>query len=386
MIRINFRAAILYLISLSLLYLAAMSFAGAVAVIYYALLFFLLISLGLFIFNSLSLRFIEIFSNEHPLRGETITYKLALSNEYFLPIVEFCIKFRETAGAGENFEKKINCFIGGKKYFEKEYSVISEHRGVYELGIERAEIMDMAGILAYSPKIFFRTFYVRPRIFRPDNTDFAESLKDSSGGNFHGGAEIDDQFSSIEEYREGMETKRIFWKKYFSTGNMYVKLFHGSSRKSIDVYADMRRSDAHGFRTNEDLILESLLSVSAHLLKSGTKFSVYAEGEKVLGENCGMKQFDKFYESTVFISFNGQMSPYANILSEGGMGIAKDAIIISSCNDYLCADIPYPEKILILFVSENPSPEEERYLSVLESRGIRVKLISSFEDISKVFQ
>ncbi len=386
MIRVNFRAGILYLISLSLLYLAAMSFAGAVAVIYYALLLFLLISLALFVFNSLSLRFIEIFSNEHPLRGETITYKLALSNESFLPIVEFCIKFRETAGAGENFEKKINCFIGGKKYFEKEYSVISEHRGVYELGIERAEIMDMAGILAYSPKIFFRTFYVRPRIFRPENTDFAESLKDSSGGNFHGGTEIDDQFSAIEEYREGMETKRIFWKKYFSTGNMYVKLFHGSSRKSIEVYADMRKPEAHEFRANEDLILESVLSVSAHLLKSGTKFSVYAEGEKVLGENCGMRQFDKFYESTVFISFNGQMSPYANILCEGGMGIAKDAIIISSCNDYLCADIPYPEKILILFVSENPSTEEERYLSVLESRGIRVKLISSFEDISKVFQ
>jgi len=385
-IRVNFRAGILYLISLSLLYLAAMSFAGAVAVIYYALLLFLLISLALFVFNSLSLRFIEIFSNEHPLRGETITYKLALSNESLLPIVEFCIKFRETAGAGENFEKKINCFIGGKKYFEKEYSVISEHRGVYELGIERAEIRDMAGILTYSPKIFFRTFYVRPRIFRPENTDFAESLKDSSGGNFHGGSEIDDQFSSIEEYREGMETKRIFWKKYFSTGNMYVKLFHGSSRKSIEVYADMRKSDAHGFRTNEDLILESVLSVSAHLLKSGTKFSVYAEGEKVLGENCGMRQFDKFYESTVFISFNGQMSPYANILSESGLGIAKDAIVISSCNDYLCADIPYPEKILILFVSENPSPEEERYLSVLESKGIRVKLISSFEDISKVFQ
>ena len=376
----------MYLISLSLLYLAAMSFAGAVAVIYYALLLFLLISLAVFISNSLSLRFIEIFSNEHPLRGESINYKLSLSNESFLPIAEFRIVFRETVGIGENFEKKINCFIGGKKYFEKKYSVISEHRGVYELGIERAEIMDMAGILTYSPKIFFRTFYVRPRVFRPDNTDFAESLKDSSGGNFHGGAEIDDQFSSIEEYREGMDAKRIFWKKYFSTGNMYVKLFHGSSRKSIDVYADMRRSDAHGFRTNEDLILESLLSVSAHLLKSGTKFSVYADGEKVLGENCGMKLFDKFYESTVFISFNGQMSPYAGILSESRTGIAKDAIVISSSSDYLCADVPYPEKILILYVSANPLPEDERYLSVLESRGIRVKLISSFEDISKVFQ
>ncbi|MBP9022415.1 MAG: DUF58 domain-containing protein [Spirochaetes bacterium] len=386
MIRINFRAAILYLISLSLLYLAAMSFAGAVAVVYYALLLFLLISLVTFISNSLSLRFIEIFSNEHPLRGETINYKLSLSNEFFLPIAEFCIVFRETVGTGENFEKKINCFIGGKKYFEKKYSVISEHRGVYELGIERAEVRDIAGILAYSPKIFFRTFYVRPRIFNPEKTDFAENLKDSNGGSFHGGMEIDDQFSSIDEYREGMDAKRIFWKKYFSTGNMYVKLFQGSSRKSIEVHADMRKSDVNHTRTNEDLILESLLSVSAHLMKCGTSFSVFAEGEKIFGDNSGLRQFDKFYESTVFIPFDGQISPYARILSDSGAGIIKDTIVISSGNDYLCADIPSPEKILILYVSSHPSPEDERYFSVLESKGIRVKLISAFEDISKVFQ
>jgi uncharacterized protein (DUF58 family) len=329
-IKINFKAFFLYLFGVVIMFLAGMSMGGFLEYLYYIMLIYPLLSVAHLIYSINHLKYYEKFSIEYPKKGDSIDYELTLANEALFPSANIFVRFkfmiRNILKEGNEIYLSIN-----KKSVTKNYIINCPYRGIYTVGIESLELSDFLCWIKYKPEVFYRTFYVYPRIIEIKN--FMRNIfKDRDTNITNRGGVVDYTIiNSLIDYRSGESVKHVAWKKFIQTGIPYLKKYDSSTTSGISIYLDTRSDDMQEeyLLEREDCSVEILVSLVKYFLSQSIQVEVCAPGintYKFKAEDITC--FDDFYKSTFKIQFDSIQSPvklFRNDLRD--FGLSKQTVI-----------------------------------------------------------
>ena len=256
------------------------------------------------------------------------------------------------------------------------------------MGLESAMICDSIGVLQFNPFVFYRTFYVLPKLIILPSLFMDESVHDANAGNVTGFSDLTDQFLDLIEYRNGMNIRRIHWKKFFAIGTPYIKRYQTMARKSVHIYFDMRPPQTDEPRETEDVTLEIALAIANYYLRKDTPITIHGGG-RVLTESSFLdSSFDSFYNSTVTMKFDSSFSPLREIRSNGSFSDdGAGAIVILHHPDYKILDLYSKTKPVLIInrcrASISQNAEYEIYIKSLQNAGIVFRSINSSDEISR---
>ncbi len=314
-LRVNASALGVWAFGLVILYMAGIALAGA---LFFAFLFYLFVPLLSFIVlchTFITFHYHESFSTEHPVKNQPVTYTLLLANDTVLAPAAVVITFRSPGAAARIDLPPLDMVLKRRQSVKKTFTLTFPFRGIYEVGMERIVLSDYLHWLSYSPPVWWRTFYVYPRVIEL-STVFAglRNMIESSGA---GRGIIQDYslFRELSEYREARAVKHVAWKKYAATGNLFLREYETSSWPGIEIYLDLRREGEpdHGVLEREDCSVEILTALVNYFLKRSVRVNVHAATGHDRYEFSGREpdEFDRFFRSTITLTFAAAPSPAA---------------------------------------------------------------------------
>lgn len=312
-IRINVAALGVYAFGFLLVYLAGMSLSG---VLQFALLVYLIfpaLSFVLLVIVFARFRYYENFSNEHPAKGEEVVYSLSLANESLFSDARVCVRFKLMSPDTSLTLAPLNASVRRRKTRKEIHRIKFSYRGIYKVGIDFIEIFDSLGWLRYRPPVWFRTFYVYPRVIELRSVFPAlQNVIETSGS---GQGIISDYtlYKELREYRDGSPVKHMAWKKFATTGTPFLRDYEKTSWPGVEIYLDLRREREADplLLEREDCSVEILVALVNFFLKSFVPVTVHAYNGRDRFDFSGNDPalFGRFYKSTITITFGGDLSP-----------------------------------------------------------------------------
>jgi hypothetical protein len=307
--RIGYIGFMSYLLVTVLFYLSGMTFGGALEFLFYFMFLFITASGVVFIVHISTFRVIELFSTDHPVKGEDISYTFSVANESIFPLSRLFLMYKKSSLLqGDSFDDE-TVFLERGGSLKKSRVLRCPCRGIYEVGLDGVEISDITGIFTYSPLLFSRTFYVYPRLIVPERLFFEDRITVSQAGVRSGLSDITEDFKYVDEYRSGDNVKDLCWKRFFVTGKPFVKRYENSSKTVINVYLDLRKIDVINPVAAEDVSIELFLSISKYFLSKNIQLRGRGGGELLLEGSAEGYAFKRFYDSTIYLKFNSPLSP-----------------------------------------------------------------------------
>ena len=308
---INFQAVLVYSFGFALTYLAGFSLAGNLQFIFFLYLLYPVVSFVLLVSLFFNFRYYENFSTEHPAKGDEVSYILNLANEALYPAF-VKVKFKLISPDTSFQIAPLALFLKPKASLSHTYRLRFPYRGIYKVGLEEIELTDYLGWLRYRPPVWFRTFYVYPRLIELQGfVPAQQNICESSG--VHEGILYDySLYQELREYRPGANCKHLAWKKFGATGMPYIKEYEKNSWPGVTIYLDLRReSEANpGLLEREDCSVEILVALVKYFLDRRTPVRVVAYNER--DRFCFAAQdpqlFKGFYTSTINLNFSGSVS------------------------------------------------------------------------------
>ena len=246
-IKIKLRFFGYYLFITLILFLARSYIGGLFVLLFYLFVFAPVISILHLLIVLSFVRYYQFFENEHPLKGEDVRYRLILADESIFPIPRMSLHFKRIHPYLETVTEDITLFLSGGKRIEREYTIRCPYRGIYTIGLQRIAYEDFLGILEISRKIWYRTFYVYPRILQlksiPHTFRYSIAERQSIASDI-----IEDTtlFSELRDYRQNESLRHVYWKKFASTGRPYIKEYSISTEPSVSIFLDMRKGRLSG--------------------------------------------------------------------------------------------------------------------------------------------
>ncbi len=331
-IKINPRAVGIYLLGLFIIYLTGMSMSGVLLFIFYIYLLFPAISLGLLLVCYFRFRYFEHFSTEHPVKGQEVLYKLSLANEAKLMGPFVSVKFKFISPDLSVHLNDIHTSLKGGEIYSQEYTIKYPYRGVYKVGIDYIRLRDLLNWIFLFPEVWFRTFYVYPRIIEL-KTVFADlqNVIEASG---YGQGILRDHtlFKDLKEYRPGSALKHVAWKKFAATGEPFLKDYEKTSWPGVEIYLDLRREKEadHTILEREDCSVEILVALVKYFLDNSIPANVHAFNGRERYDYYGFNSsyFADFYKSSINITFAGSYSPAKVFTSDMQDQLIKAGTII----------------------------------------------------------
>jgi uncharacterized protein (DUF58 family) len=313
LVRINLRACGLYLFGFVIVYLAGMSMAGVLQYLFLVYLLFPALSFLLLFMTFLKFRYYEHFSTEHPYKGEEVKYDLSLANELPFGSAFVDVSYKIMSPDASLHLNRLTTSLSRGKTQKHSYSIRFPYRGIYEVGIESIELFDVFRWLIFSPQVWFRTFYVYPRIIRLTSVfSNLQNIIETSGT---GLGIIHDHtlFRDLAEYRNGGPVKHIAWKKFASLGTPFLKEYEKTSWPGVEIYLDLRRGREpdHEVLEREDCSVEILTALVNYFLSNSVPTSVHAYNGRDRYDFHGDSgtQFAEFYKSTITLTFANLFPP-----------------------------------------------------------------------------
>ncbi len=280
-VRINPYAVLLYVFLAAIFYVAGMSFGGVLYFLFFALTLFPLFSLVHVVYSSLTFRFYQEFGNDHPVKGDTVVYKLCIENESRLP--NPCVRavFKRLGAAGAGLEP-LALYLKRKESFVTEYRISCPYRGVYTVGLDSLTVGDMLGWVSFNPEVWFKTFYVYPRVIRLSSLFLDRHSHTLSGGTSGGTLADNLLFKGLGPYRAGMPVSGIYWKKFISNGEPVLREYESTSWPGLEIYLDMSRDEdaTPAVLEREDCSIEIAISIAKYFLDRSIPMSLHALGEE----------------------------------------------------------------------------------------------------------
>ena len=385
-----------YLFALFIVYLAGSYVAPFFLYIFFLLLFLPMLSLSYLLLTFLRLKYYQDFSTEHPTKGESVVYRLILSNETFLPLHQLSVAFKTIHPFMEAALPRFATYIRAADRLEKLYTINCPYRGIYTVGLESLAAEDPLHFVVLRRQVWYRTFYVYPRVLplRRFSTGLERSRRLSQGTST--GAVPDFAlFSRLRTYRYGESLHHLAWKKFASTGTPYVKIYDTSAEPGVSIYFDLRSPEASGLKAleTEDVSVDILVALVKYYLDHGVPLEVRAPGRTVYSfRAAGPTGFQRFYLSTMELLFQPTISPAAlsQLDKQAGGHQSTSSIILShlldpdilfTVEESLATETPMA---LILNLS-GYAPAQRRavlpYLYSLSERGANIRFIDGPEDI-----
>ena len=328
-VSISWRALFPYLFILFLIYLAGIFVAPFFTFLYYFILGIPLLSLVQLAVALGRLRYYQHFDSEHPTKGESIGYRLALSNESLLATGPVRVEFMTVHPELQENLRDLTLSFPGNAHIERRYTIRCPYRGIYTVGLNALVVSDLLGWLRVRRMAYHRTFYVFPRVIEL-LPPFVGSAIGGLSAVITVGAESDTTlFEGLTGYRQGLPIKHMAWKKFQQTGEPVLRLFGRSSQPGITIYLDLRRSAVVSpeLLATEDCSIEIAVALVKYFLDCRIPVTVKAMGHELyLFHGSDPERFAEFHRHTINLLFGLVQSPAELFLSDrkssGGGGAA----------------------------------------------------------------
>jgi uncharacterized protein (DUF58 family) len=397
---VTFRAGRIgvYLFALVVAYLAGSYVAPLFLFLFFFLLFLPPLSLSYLLLTFLRLKYYQDFSTEHPAKGESVEYRLILSNETFLPLHHLSAAFKTIHPFMEAALPGFTTYFRAADRQERVYTINCPFRGVYTVGLESLAAADPLHFVVLHRKVWYRTFYVYPRVLplRRFSTGIERSQRLSQGTST--GAVPDFAlFSRLREYRHGEPLHHLAWKKFASTGTPYIKVYDTSAEPGVTIYFDLRHPGVCGLKAleTEDVSVDILVALVKYYLDHEVPLTVRAPGRTVYSfQGADPSGFRRFYLSTMELLFQPTISPaalYQLDRQSGGYQSSSSLIIshlfdpevFSEVEESLSAETP-----VALVLNRSGYTKDERrsvlpYLYSLSERGANIRFVDGPEDMAE---
>lgn len=386
----------MYLLALFVAYLAGSYVAPFFLYLFFILLILPLLSLSYLLLTFLRLKYYQDFSTEHPMKGESVVYRLILSNETFLPLHHLAVGFKTIHPFMEAILPRFTTYIRAGDRLEKVYEINCPFRGIYTVGLESLSAEDPLHLVVLHRRVWFRTFYVYPRVLplRRFSTGLERSERLTQGAST--GAVPDFAlFSQLRSYHYGESLHHLAWKKFASTGTPYIKVYDTSAEPGVTIYFDLRPTEASGMKAleTEDVSVDVLVALVRYYLDQGVPVAVRAPGRTVYSfRGDTASAFQRFYLSTMELLFQPTISPAAfyQLDNRAGGYESTSAIIISHLFDpeifSTVEESLVAETSVALILNRSGYARAQRkavvpYLYSLSERGANIRFVDGPEDI-----
>jgi hypothetical protein len=338
----------------------------------------------------MALKYHQDFSTEHPVKGESVSYRLALANEAWLPLHCLQARFKAVHPFLEEVLPDFSMHLPAGGRLEREYRIHCPFRGIYTVGLESLEAEDSLGLLRLRRRVWHRTFYVYPRVLMLRAFSAGpERSEQLAQGSSVGAVPDFALFAQLRRYRRGEPLRHVAWKKFAATGTPFLKEFDTSAQPGVSIYFDLRETGLSGRQAlqAEDVSMEILVALVRYYLDRGIPLSVRAPGRSLFGFQGSLpSQFQDFYASTMKLIFQPAISPAAlyRYDMQGGEAEGSSAILVTHRYDpevfallesSLAVGTP-----LALILNQSGHEEAERrralpYLQALRERGAAIRLV-----------
>lgn len=387
-----------YSLALILVYLAGSYVAPFFLFLFILLLFLPILSLAYLLLTFFRLKYYQEFSTEHPVKGESVGYRLILANETLLPLHHLTVVFKTIHPFMEEVLPPFTTYIRSRSRLELPYQIRCPFRGIYTVGLEYLAGEDPLHFFVFRRRVWFRTFYVYPRILAlrafSTGTERSERL---AQGSSTGSVPDFSLFNQLRSYRYGESLRHVAWKKFASTGTPFLKSYDTSAEPGLTIYLDLRQGKHTGMKAleTEDVSLDTLVALVKYYLDHEVPVTVRAPGRTVYTfRGSGPSVFGPFYLSTMELIFQPTISPAALYrLDRQTHGYeSTSAIIISHLFDpqvfsTVEESLNGDASVALILNRSGYSPEERRtvvpYLYSLSERGAGIRFVDGPEGIEE---
>jgi len=387
-----------YLLAVFITFLAGSYVAPFFLFLFVLLLLIPVISLLYMLIPFLSLKYYQDFSSEHPVKGESVRYRLSLANETPLPLHHLETCFKTVHPFMEEVLRGFTTYIRAGSRSDKEYEIRCPFRGIYTVGLEALAAEDPLHFFVLRRRVWYRTFYVYPRVLalRIFATGSEKSERPVQGSSTGSVADYT-LFSALSSYRSGEPLRHVAWKKFAATGTPFIKKYETSAEPGVTIYFDLRPTPLTGLRAleTEDVSVDVLVALVKYYLDLNVPITVRAPGRSLYTfRGNSASSFQRFYASTTELIFQPTISPAElyRMDKQGGAYEARSAIIVSHLFDpeifslvdeSLSWDTP-----VALVVNRNCYDEAERaqvlpYLYNLGERGANIHFVDGPQSIAQ---
>ncbi|MFW6362583.1 MAG: DUF58 domain-containing protein [Spirochaeta sp.] len=312
-LKIHIGPLLLWSFSIALLHLGGIYLGGMFAFLRFIVLLFPLFSIVYMAVVYSGLRLNQQFSTEHPQKFETVEYQFILGNESRLPSYPLQLSFAVGGHTLEHLHSR--CSIEAHSQFTFMHTVTCPYRGVYTVGSSEIRLVDILGILSLYLPVWYRTFYVYPRIL-PLTAALLQVSSAARAAHIPEGAVADlTLVRSITEFRTGAEMRHIAWKKFAQHGIPMIREYDSSSSQGLNIVIDTRGSRKPGSADQytadteiEDVSLESALSLAGRCVELGIPTMLHADGMPSVGI-YSQRDLDTVRERSIGLFFHSVRSP-----------------------------------------------------------------------------
>jgi uncharacterized protein (DUF58 family) len=327
---VRLSAVTVYLFLTTLAYLAGIYVARIFYFLYLLLLFVPLFSLLQTVITLIRLRYLQDFETEHPVKGQSIDYRLSIANESFLSTCIVKIRFKATHPDLQRTLEDLSTVFAPRATVEMRYRISCPYRGIYTVGLESFVARDLLGWLEVGLPVYHRTFYVYPRIVDLES-HFAGNRSYGSSRVTNAGREDDVALiEGLSDYRAGLSVKHLAWKKYYATGRPFLKTFGKSSEPGITLYLDLRREAPPDpiVLEAEDCSIEIAVALVKYFLAGNISIAVKAMGlDPYVFKGSAAEDFQEFYRHTINLIFRKGASPTALFEADRKRSIVSGAVL-----------------------------------------------------------
>jgi hypothetical protein len=255
----------------------------------------------------------QVFSCDHPQKGETVRYLLHTANESRLPLAQGACKFSSFI-LSDDFTNTVGLPSGPGETRNFEAGIHCSWRGTYSIGISGFSFTDALGLISIEEQIEPRVFYVYPELVTLDSR--IEKLARSSGSD-QPGIQANDGDSAIFEYiaplRESRYPKRIAWKRWAATG-IPGEIIHGKSRSTaLTIVLDLWPGYSSGVDklASEDVAVSAVFSVLQYLSREQIPAELILGGDERGIPVDSTEAFNELLSRSTNIIFSDERFPFS---------------------------------------------------------------------------
>lgn len=303
-----------YLFVTALVYLAGIYVHRIFYSLYLLLLLLPVLSAAQLLLTLARLRYLQDFDTEHPVKGETIGYRLSIANESFLAGCVIKVRFKAVHPDMRSTLDDFTTVFSGRANMVRSYRISCPYRGIYTVGLESLELRDLLGWITIRREVYHRTFYVYPRLIDlrfPFPGSRAHGLSHAARAAREEDVTL---FEGLSDYRAGLPVRHLAWKKFFSTGSPFLRFFGRSTEPGITIYLDLRRVGGPDTTVleAEDCSVEIAVALVKYFLANRTPTTVKAMGVSLYTfQGSDSDAFPAFYHHTINLVFQHTLSPAA---------------------------------------------------------------------------
>ena len=310
----------LLLFGILILGIAGIYLGSYVLYLFYILLFYALFALLQLLVSIGRIRLYQEFSTNHPVKGEEIDYRIHLANESLLPSCLLLIRFRTTHPGADPILPAVERILLPGKRLAMKARIRCPYRGVYRVGVETLELVDLFGIITYKKSLPGRTFYVLPRVLALAGPFFSlhRRLLSTESADPAGDEDFA-RFKGLRPYRAGESVRHLDWKRFSAQGATAVREYSSGSARGVTIYLDLRPvpPDRSSVYEVEDCVMEVLVSLCARFLADSVPVRIRAAGREPWDTRLeSTADFPAFHRRTALLPFDGSVAPAALDLDE----------------------------------------------------------------------